>query len=786
MPPRFDAHTRSLRISVSDLLWKERRSESRSWTVADRSLLGQRAHQQYTEYQATKKPSYEVEVPLEVKLEIGEHTVFLRGRIDGRWKMKQFTVVEEIKSVTSGLEGEPLDSHRLQGEIYSWMQQRLTGDLVKVCLTRVDLWTGESVRSVIDPEMIHLETVIMERLHIILRWFEKEEKRLEERAKAARRIYWPYPEYRINQREMEDAVAKALDNKRNLLLEAPTGSGKTAPILITALKHAASTRQRVAYATSRTAQQNDRIKLVRAAIPVEARGRILNLTAGERLCVDEYCACREAGRVETLFDPWEPPEWAEKAWERFEGILSRKELVKLADEQDVCPRRLQKDLTRMADVLIGDQNYFIQPFMQPSGWFTAEDHRHPRTILLMDEAHGIVDRLRASQLVHLNLIQLEEKGQELEMLGGLIERQAGALIRQFLVRARDVFDEIFDEDQTVLYTRLDSELDHLITPLQECALVLSTGRSEQGDETDDVLRAIHAAAFATGRLASFATYASRDIPAPMLNMVLVTPASYLQPRWQCCSSVIAFSATLSPFQVILKELGLDGEHTDTLQAPDTILRDHRLVIRYSGVSTRARDRENTLVDLADLLADAEMTTGGAWLVFVSSKQYQEWLTLALKSRTDINTLAIRGGDQKVMRFLIHNASRDSKPQVHVLEIHGPLREGVDLAVGAYNGLAVIGPALPPITPENEILRTVLDERGEAGYLETYAIPAMRTVVQASGRLLRNPDQRGILLFVGDRFATPQYETIAPEWLADSDVTDDREVLLDSMLHWWHG
>jgi DNA excision repair protein ERCC-2 len=51
-------------------------------------------------------------------------------------------------------------------------------------------------------------------------------------------------------------------------------------------------------------------------------------------------------------------------------------------------------------------------------------------------------------------------------------------------------------------------------------------------------------------------------------------------------------------------------------------------------------------------------------------------------------------------------------------------------------VAVVGPCLPALTLERQLLKDYYQERFERGFEYAFAVPGMTRVVQAAGRLIR--------------------------------------------------
>ena len=107
------------------------------------------------------------------------------------------------------------------------------------------------------------------------------------------------------------------------------------------------------------------------------------------------------------------------------------------------------------------------------------------------------------------------------------------------------------------------------------------------------------------------------------------------------------------------------------------------------------------------------------------------------------------------RFAVHGCG------VGFAVLGGSFAEGIDLAGKRGAFLATLG--LPQLNPVNEELRRRLDGAFGSGYDYTYLFPGIRKVVQAAGRVIRTPSDRGVLHLIDDRFARPEVLRLLPSW-----------------------
>jgi len=226
---------------------------------------------------------------------------------------------------------------------------------------------------------------------------------------------------------------------------------------------------------------------------------------------------------------------------------------------------------------------------------------------------------------------------------------------------------------------------------------------------------------------------------------------------------VLFSATLAPAQFYADTLGLPGDAAWVdIDAP--FEREQLAVRIVRNVSTRWKDRGDSLVPIADLIAAQFTAQPGNYLAFFSSFDYLEQAAAELASRhPDIPRRAQTprmdeaSRDAFLARFVPDGAG------IGFAVLGGSFAEGVDLPgrrlIGAF--IATLG--LPQVNAVNEEMRERMEAAFGAGYDYTYLFPGLRKVVQAAGRVIRTPSDRGSVHLIDDRYARAQVRALLPRW-----------------------
>ena len=117
----------------------------------------------------------------------------------------------------------------------------------------------------------------------------------------------------------------------------------------------------------------------------------------------------------------------------------------------------------------------------------------------------------------------------------------------------------------------------------------------------------------------------------------------------------------------------------------------------------------------------------------------------------------------VQRAAFLDAFTSGEVGVGFAVLGGAFAEGVDLPGGRVIGAFIATLGLPPPTPVNEMMKDALDAAFGAGYAYAYLVPGIRKVVQAAGRVVRGPEETGVIYLIDDRYRLSAVQRLLPSW-----------------------
>jgi len=691
-----------------------------------------------------------------------EH-LLVRGRADGFDLRTQR--VEEVKTFRGSVDAIPANHRALH-----WAQARVYAALLcaehgladmTVSLIYFDVGRQCEEPPISEHCSAHDLQQFFERLcRRFVDWADRELAHRCSRDVALADLRFPHASFRAGQRSLAEAVYRSARRGACLLAQAPTGIGKTVGTLFPMLKAMpADGLDKVFFLT---AKGTGRHLAFEALACLNGTGpsplRVIELTARDKACEhpDRACHGDSCPLAKGFYDRLP----AARSAAVDLGVLDRDGIRRVALDHAVCPYYLAQELAQWSDVVVGDYNHW---FDGHAILHALTDTHEWRVGVLVDEAHNLVDRARAMYSAELRSDALQA-----------LRVMAPPALKKPLDRLHGAWSRLVDGQDTA-YVVHDACPRALGAALDEVVAASSALLADEPTRVDAVLLRFHFDVLRFARvLESFDTHSLFDVTldavgpnargaASTLCVRNVVPASFLKPRFALARTTTLFSATLTPEVFYADTLGLpDGFRSIDVPAPFAA---EQLTVRVvRSVSTRYRDREESLAPIARIIATQYRERPGNYLAFFSSFDY---LHRALDAFTDLHPdipvwiQQQRMNEAERQGFLARFAVDGRGIGFAVLG--GAFAEGVDLVGSRLVGAFIATLGLPQVNPVNEELRRRMDRTFGTGYDYTYLFPGIRKVTQAAGRVIRTMSDTGSVHLIDDRYARPEVAKLLPRW-----------------------
>jgi DNA excision repair protein ERCC-2 len=115
---------------------------------------------------------------------------------------------------------------------------------------------------------------------------------------------------------------------------------------------------------------------------------------------------------------------------------------------------------------------------------------------------------------------------------------------------------------------------------------------------------------------------------------------------------------------------------------------------------------------------------------------------------------------------------------------GKWSEGLDYRGEMLKGAMVIG---LPLAPFNRVRRMMIEyfkhKFGDEGEFLCYTLPAINRSLQALGRVLRTPEDRGVLVLAEKRFLEKRVRNALPAWIQE-EMTECNSAVFQKLMSRW--
>ncbi|OMD38644.1 helicase C-terminal domain-containing protein [Paenibacillus odorifer] len=727
---------------------------------------GTRIHQKI---QKQYKEGDRKEVYLRTEIPYGSLLYIVDGRCDGLLISEDGSLtVEEIKS-TSGLldmldEGHEV--HWAQALMYAYMVSlEQEHSSIQVKLTYVHRATDEQKSLYRTLSLEELTSYANDTVARYAPYADMMVRHDTKKEQSLRELSFPFPSYRKGQRHFAGAVYKSIVEKVSLFAQAPTGIGKTMSTLFPVLKAMGEGQAKgLFYLTAKTVTRFAAQEAISLLLKQGLQLHVITLTAKEKACFREEGICGKDscpysdGYYDRIND-------AVMDLLEHETLMSKDTIAMYAHKHKVCPFEFSLDAAYACDAVICDYNYIYDPRISLK---RLTEERKRETVLLVDEAHNLVDRGREMFSASLLKAPFLELQRQYKGVNGNLSAAAKS-VNAFFISLRKICNDegqgqwaAFPEELPALLETFSLEAEQeLIHP--STSIVPLNGEAEGENVLLDTYFSVQ------GMLRTFKTYDERYITYAevrrgdvYLKLFNLDPSHLLRQMSKSFRSQILFSATLSPLSYYRDMIGaVEEDYSLTVSSP---FQKEQWEVTVLPVSTRYHDREASLLPLTRAL-NQMVSKKGNYLVFFPSYLYLQNVYQAFtENYPEIRTLIQDTGMSEQAResFLASFRPDNDETLLGFAVLGGIFSEGVDLPGDRLNGVMVVGVGLPQLGLERNLLRQYFNAKGKNGFDYAYVYPGMCKVLQAGGRLIRSETDTGIIVLADDRFLQSPYMHLLPE------------------------
>ena len=734
---------------------------------------GSRVH---LRYQQIQNNNYLSEEELSCEIVVDDFKFVISGRADGIILGKKTPIIDEIKSTVIELEKfyeENKNWHLGQAKVYAYMYAKENElDTMGVRLTYISQKDDEDKLIMnFSYSFDELEEFITNLCVDYLSFYKMIDLHKNQVKISADALDFPYGNYRPGQRDLAKYVYGTILNEDTLFIEAPTGIGKTISTLFPAIKSIPKCgSEKIFYLSAKAMAKEVAFDASKLMLEKGLDAKVIKLNSKEKMCFTGEHRC----------NPDECP-FAIGYYDKLRSILTEivqneslindEVIYKYANRYQVCPFELQLDVSLFCDLVICDYNYLFDPIVYLKRYFELSKTNY---VALIDETHNLVDRSREMYSTSLELDEFLKVQKKFKKFKHPKFKRSLKKIIVYLNDINECEDEymIQEEDFDPYFYEL------LMNYFKQCQDILKNFPEVNYDIFIDNFRNVNRFLKISEFISKgFITYYQKDNSNLFAHIKCVDSSKLVKDTLRKLKSSIFFSATLTPIDYYVKCLG-GNEDTPIMKLDSPFPSENCLTLVRSDLSTRYKDRINTYKEISKTIDLVIKKKVGNYLVFFSSYQYLEEVYSRMEFDPNIRYIKQTRDmeDKDKNKFLSYFEVDPTKTTVGFAVLGGIFSEGIDFYSDKLIGAIVVGVGLPQISFERDLIKEHFDSEEINGYEYAYVNPGITKIIQAAGRVIRSEHDKGIIVFIDDRFKQFKYRNILQKQYKNNQyVTNERQI-----------
>ena len=625
-------------------------------------------------------------------------------------------------------------------------------------------------------------------------------------------LFFAHESPRESQKDMIADGINALKDGHFLLAAAPTGIGKTAAALASALKVAnlystGSETPKILFLTGRQSQHRivvDTIREINRRMSQEfSKMRLVDIIGREGMCkiIDKStgkCNC-EPGVTES--------ERRSLRSDLEDYIHSEPrhvdQILKYAERNGVCAWATARDVARSTNIIVCDYNHvFVEGVREASLPVMGVDLGN--TILVVDEAHNLPDRIRSGlerritqkvfQRAHADCQEykeeLEKKEDALDIpesraLGEArkLEKQISALksdpgLRKWFevkqlennkskgddirIDTQDFLDVVSSAVQGIIEDDSEDPISRVLTMISRLLAVVVAEDEDLEEEANEnqctKLAEILEICVRYRNDSALALVFDEIIGEPRVTTHLLDPGVVSGPIFEQSPGSILMSGTLFPPEMYVDILRVPENRSICKSYPSGFPLGNRPVMIASDVTTKYSERERSMSSILEHIKSVIENTEGNVAIFAPSYSMLDTIYDHFKDNWNSKTgrlikeeqrMSKRGVEGLISRLYQY---KDMGGSALFGVLSGKLSEGVDYSDNVLSALVCVGLPLPPPSARQDALLEYYTKKFDRDRAWKYASlqPAVNSILQALGRPIRKKEDRAIIVLLEKR------------------------------------
>jgi len=610
-------------------------------------------------------------------------------------------------------------------------------------------------------------------------------------------MLFPFSAVREHQKEFLNDVNYAVSNGRHLIANAPAGLGKTAASLSPALGYALDNGKTVFFLTPRHSQHQIAIETLKKLREKSGTNfQIADIIGKKWLCsvknvedmtssdFSDFCNSMVHEERCRFYENTRNKDRALKsgalnALKIVQGNFYHAEEAKALLASEHCSYEIIMELAKQSNVIIADYYHLFSPARNAT--LMRTNKKLEDIILIIDEAHNLPDRIRELMSIRITTFSLRKAENEAQMFDTGTRSTIVGIENALNSLRKHAEREAFIEKSEFLEliesntNNIDAVIDELLSAAEQVrehqkkSFIAAIAKFLESWTANDVG---YARILSLGKSRSGKAYLA-------LSHSCLDPALFAKDVIGQSHSTIAMSGTLQPLSMYQEVLGFDVARTDLHSYKSPFPKSNRLNIIVKETTTKysKRTEENYRL-MADYVLKCANSIPGNCAAFFPSYDMRDRIFALLSEKVKKKILLEQRNSNKTERRALYDlfVSLANEGALLLGVQAGSFSEGIDMPGNFLNGVIIVGIPLEKPDLSTKALIDYYDYKFNRGWDYGYTYPAMIRCLQAAGRCIRSESDRGVAVFIDERFLWSNYRKVFPSDM-ELRVTDEPEKLI---------
>ncbi len=580
----------------------------------------------------------------------------------------------------------------------------------------------------------------------------------------------PYQSDMVN--DIYDAVSRGND----ILINAPTGIGKTDASIGAVLSYALHNNKTVFFLTPKISQHKiaiDSLRGIKQKFKLDFK--YADIVGKQNMCINEkvnsiegesfYSACEHLiknskcpffSKVK-LFKPEDDATMLDAA------DLGHNSVFEESYNQGMCAYEVSAKLAKNADVIVAGYSHLLNPYLKQA-FLKKIAHSLDDSILIWDEAHNVLNAANSYFSVTLSTNGILRAMRELQSIGnamdlGYLKFALDSLAKKKLEKLDEAFVAKDELPPDIL-----QNANAIISQLENAALEYIEQSKAKRSAT------MHIAKFLNEWIQqgeSTASIISRFGGSVKLSLTCLYPERAI-PIFGEAHANVFMSATLLPLKMYSDLFGLEDAKLKSYGSP--FPSSNKLAIIDADITTKYQERSvEQYKRIAEKIIRIKDSTPGNIAVFFPSFAVLD-STFRYMHDSDIYMQRREMKNIAVESIIKEFQKSDNSMLFGVMG--GSLSEGIDYENNSIKGIVIVGiPLTKPDLELNARIEYINRRFSGKGSEYAYTIPAIMRAIQAAGRAVRSENDKAVIVLMDRRYKWSMYKSIVSNSIPVSEPID---------------